>query len=184
MSTDAAQIMQQPNSAAPTPQAAPADPTAALLKDLVNSAVQQHVAVALDGLTTQATQQASAVATNAVAGLQDAIDTTHAKSVELITNVAADVEKNRLAIETQLAQGAGQVLTMATKDVWTVRAVVGVVLIGALAVVAFALLGNATANRWIGAAPAAIGAVALYLADSGAITLPKKQVPPTTTVGG
>lgn len=81
----------------------------------------------------------------------------------------------------ELSQAAGAVLTTVEHDTLTQRVLVwgiaGAVLAVAIAIVGFALLGNSTASRWIGAAPAAIAALVLWLSNAG-VVLPKRTIAP------
>lgn len=121
-----------------------------------------------------ATQVAGQVAQDATSGLSGVVSGLQGD----ISGLQADFVAHKADIEAQLASAGSKVLAAATEDTWLTRVVVllvvGAVLAGSLAVVVFAMLGNATANHWIGAAPAAIVAIVLWLSRAGGITLPTK----------
>jgi hypothetical protein len=129
--------------------------------------VNDLIAGAVAPIATQVAQQA---VSDATAGLK--------QEIIRLTQIA---DQHSAQIADAAAKAGTAVLTTVTEDVWLQRAVVltvvGATLLGALGVVVFALLGNATANHWVGAAPAAVVALVLWLSRTGTGGVPAAKKP-------
>jgi hypothetical protein len=145
----------------PTQLQQPTPPASLNVNDLIAGAVAP--------IATQVAQQA---VSDATAGLK--------QEIIRLTQIA---DQHSAQIADAAVKAGTAVLTTVTEDVWLQRAVVltvvGATLLGALGVVVFALLGNATANHWVGAAPAAVVALVLWLSrtGTGGVPAPKKPTP-------
>jgi hypothetical protein len=109
--------------------------------------------------------------------VQQAADAATADLRTELALVKADIEANRVAIETQVAGAGTAVVTTVLRDTWTQRAialaVVGAVIVGAAIVLIAALLGNGTASRYVAAAPTALAGLVLLVARLDGVALPK-----------
>lgn len=135
--------------------------------------------VTLQDVVTPIVQQA--VASMAVT-LQQAVGTTTSDLQQRVTTLeqqlADTLAKQAPQAEVAVLQASTGVLADLEHDPVTQRVIIwgiaGAVMVGALAILVFAMLGNATANRWIGAAPGAAVALVLWLSNAG-VVLPKPK---------
>lgn len=101
----------------------------------------------------------------------------HAESLSQLSALGTRLTAIETDLLPKVEQAAGRVLLNVEEDPTTQRLlvamIVGALLIAALLVLVSALLGNATANRWIGAAPIALGAAVLWVSRMG-VPLPRK----------
>ena len=114
-----------------------------------------------------------------------------------VSDATSGLESRLSAVEVSVATAASAAAPVLIGDVSTAGAavladvgsdkltqrvlvwgVVGTALVAGLIILTAALLGNVTANRWIGAAPALFGAALLWVSDAGGIAVPKKATPP------
>jgi hypothetical protein len=188
MSTDATQIMQQPNSATPPP-AQPPDQVAVI-------AAQVSAAV-----TPVALKAATDLVTQARADLSGTIDSAHTASLNLITDVdnraTAGIAANSQAIQDALGS-IGATLETKLKTDPKIQSVlilgtVGALLVGALIILGFDLAGSHQAATMIGWAAgmfgtSVVGIITHELGLLGTTQAPTPVVIPTpvtttTTVG-
>ena len=116
---------------------------------------------------------------------------------QAVQQATAELQQRLASVESQLAANLSQqapkleayattigtdVLNTVEHDTLTQRvivwAIVGVALAAALIILIAALVGNSTALRWIGAAPAVVGAAVLWVSRTGT-ELPKRTGMPT-----
>jgi hypothetical protein len=122
---------------------------------------------------------ATSAATSAVQPVQASVDAKHAESLAAIgalqtgMNLLVDeIAANKAAIEAAVGRVGAAVVKNVEEDPWTQRGIVAAFLLAGLIILVAALLGNSTANRWIGGVPIALGAAVLWVSNAG-MSLPK-----------
>ena len=138
----------------------------------VNDPTQPAPPVTLNDVVTPIVQQAVGAVTA----------DTQARLPALEQQLAAAATAQAPVLVGEFTQAAGSVLTTVEHDPVTQRVlvwgIVGAVLLAALGVIGFALLGNQTANRWVGAAPTAVVGIVLWVSSAG-VPLRKRTTTPT-----